>query len=481
MNQTTFYPKSSSKGLLLPLGVITAIFVGWLTSMVGIGLPVIMVIIALFIPYVIIVFNNPKVGLITFIIYSFLLFILMRGVGGLPFSLGFESLLLLTWLASVLHNTKQYDWTLAKSELLFLGIVWFALTVIEFFNPVGGGNVEAWIGDARYPLLWLLIIPLSMVIFNNQKDLNIFLIIILTASLFAMLYGVKQLKIGLFPVEKAFVASGKTHMLFGKLRVFSFYSDAGQFGASMAQLCVIAGVLALGPYKKWKRIACAIASVMFLYGMFISGTRGALFALAVGILIVLVITKNTKVIVLGLMIALTGFIFLKYTYIGHGNYEVRRMRSALNPKDASLNTRFINQEKLAAYLKSYPLGAGVGSIGFSAQDAGHRTIISSIPTDSYWVKIWASYGIIGLIIWFGIMTYILGKCCGIVWNTQDQNLKFKLMALTAGAAGIFFCSYGNEVMNNMPSSMIVYFSWAFVFLGPKLDNNELKKVSPSHV
>jgi len=32
-----------------------------------------------------------------------------------------------------------------------------------------------------------------------------------------------------------------------------------------------------------------------------------------------------------------------------------------------------------------------------------------------------------------------------------------------------FSSYGNEVINFMPSAMVVYLSWVFVFLGPKLD------------
>ncbi|MCC9138829.1 O-antigen ligase family protein [Pontibacter silvestris] len=480
MSQTTFYQKSNTKGLLLPLGIITAVFVGWLTSWIGVALPAVMVVIALFIPYAITVFNNPKVGLISFIIYSFLLFALMRGIGYIPFSVGFEAILLLTWLAALLHNSKQYDWSIIKNDLTFIGVAWFVLTVLEFFNPVGGGSVLAWIGDARYPFLWLLVVPLSMVIFNEKKDLNIFLLIIIGISVLAAFYGIKQLKIGLFPVEKAFLVTSPTHMIFGKLRVFSFYSDAGQFGASMAHLCIIAGVLALGPYKKWKKVACAAASLLFLYGMFISGTRGALFTLAVGIFVVLVINKNVKIIILGLIIALAGFVFLKYTYIGHGNYQIRRMRTALNPEDASLNTRFRNQEKIADYLKSYPMGAGVGSIGFAAKSSHHKTYLATIPPDSYWVKIWASYGIIGLIIWFGMMMYILGKCCGIVWNVKDKDLKFKLTALTAGAAGIFFCSYGNEVINNMPSSMIVYISWAFVFLGPKLDSNKQSKLSATY-
>jgi hypothetical protein len=35
------------------------------------------------------------------------------------------------------------------------------------------------------------------------------------------------------------------------------------------------------------------------------------------------------------------------------------------------------------------------------------------------------------------------------------------------------CSYGNEIMNQEPSSLILYTSWVFVFLGPQLDTPAL--------
>jgi O-antigen ligase len=85
------------------------------------------------------------------------------------------------------------------------------------------------------------------------------------------------------------------------------------------------------------------------------------------------------------------------------------------------------------------------------------------------VKIWAEYGIIGFLIWFGMMLFILGKCCGIVWRIRDPKLRQQLLALTAGYSGILMSSYGNEIMNQVPSAMIVYISWVFIFLGPELD------------
>src|SRR5690606_31481740 len=95
--------------------------------------------------------------------------------------------------------------------------------------------------------------------------------------------------------------------------------------------------------------------------------------------------------------------------------------------------------------------------------------LSTIEPDSYWVKVWAMYGIVGFIYWFCMMMYITGKSCGIIWRIEDKKLKVKLIALTSGFFGIFISSYGNEVINALPSSIVCYLSMVLVFMGPRFD------------
>jgi O-antigen ligase len=205
--------------------------------------------------------------------------------------------------------------------------------------------------------------------------------------------------------------------------------------------------------------------------MLISGTRGALFVLAAGMVIYLVLSKQVKALVIGCLLAGSAFFILKYTNIGSGSPDIVRLRSSLNPNDPSFQLRLLNQAKLRELLADKPFGEGVGTIGTWGHAFNPDKIISTIEPDSLYVKIWAEYGIVGFIIWFGMMVFILGKCCGIVWNTKNLQLRQKLLALTAGFGGVLVASYGNEVMNQIPSSMIIYVSWAFVFLGPELDAN----------
>lgn len=460
------------KALILPLAILAAIVIGWLTTMLGIAVPALLVLLAIAIPFVVSVFYEPRYGVIAFIVFCFTLQIFLREIGGdIPYGVLGEALLLLTWIAVLTNSSKWFNWSYLKNDLMFLTLFWFLINLIEVFNPADV-SVRGWLQEIRgTSLIWFLLVPLTLLLFNKNKDLNIFLYLVIGLSLIAAINGIKQLYIGPWPGEQAFLngPSAKTHILFGKLRVFSFYSDAGQFGASQAHIGLVALILALGPFKMWKRVLLVIAAGILLYGMLISGTRGALYALVVGIACAIFLSKNFKFMIIGSAIAFSGLFLLKFTSVGSGSYHVQRLRSALNPEDASLGIRLYNQERLAEYLDTRPFGGGMGVIGFWGAKYNSDRYLASIPPDSYWVKVWAMYGIVGFIIWFGIMMYILGKCCGIVWKIRDQRLRIKLMALTAGAAGVLFCSYGNEVMNAMPSAMIVYMSWAFVFLGPKLD------------
>jgi len=421
--------------------------------------------------FVVAVFNNPRIAFIIYFAYCFILGFVVKTFLNIPVGLAMDGILLLTW-ASILVNMNRFNWKALKNEHVMLSLLWFAISILQVLNPYGG-NITGWFNELRFTALsWLLIAPIVFLLFNRMTDLNYFIGFIFFFSCLATLYGVKQLYLGVTNGEQQWLDTGAkvTHILEGKLRVFSIYSDAGQFGASQAIMAVMALVLALGPFSFFKKIAFGIIALIMLYGMAISGTRGALFALITGLAFALFLSKNFKVLIIGGAFALGGLGLLRYTTIGDEFFQVRRLRSALDPKDASFNVRIENQKKLAYLLKEEPFGAGLGMSGMNGTTYNADKPIANIQPDSYWVKIWVMYGIVGLFIWFGINCYIIGKCSGIVWKLKDPKLKTKMIALTSGTVGCFVCSYGNEVMNGMPSSVIMFMSWSFVFIAPWLDS-----------
>ncbi len=472
MEQNQFYsstpPGKASIRMLASL--VLAIFAGWLITK-GIAIGVLLSLMPFAIGFLVLVFLHPRAGFLVFIIYCFAVPGLGRHIEGPQFGLGQDGMLLLTWLGIIFSRSTRFRYRHLKNDLVWLAVVWFVITVIQIGNPERPSLI-GWFYEMRSATLyWVLSVPLAFMVFNKKSDIDLFINIILIISVAGALYGIKQLFLGTNAAEYRWLEAGakKTHILFGKLRVFSFYTEAGQFGASQAHIAILAIILSVGPHTKFKKMIYLAAGLICFYGMLISGTRGALFALVGGGFLFLALSGKLKVLIIGAIIGMCFLGMLKYTSIGSGNEQIVRLRSSLDPNDPSLMVRLNNQKVLSSYLSSRPFGAGVGTLGMWGMLYNPGGAISSIPPDSLYVKVWAMYGIIGFIIWFGIMLYIVGKAAAIIWKTRDPVLRNKLTALLGGAFGILLCSYGNEVLNQMPSSIIVYVSWALIWMSPRWD------------
>ncbi len=416
--------------------------------------------------YLIFLFKNPRLGLITAILYSFLSGFVSGLIGGIPSGV-LESLLIMTWVSAAFAYSSK-DWALIKNDLCALMLIWFVISVLQVMNPEGA-SIQGWVAEIRTMALYpLLIVPLAFLTIKTNRNLNYILTMFLVLALIASLNGIKQQHLGFSARELAFLDDNPTHIIWGKIRIFSFY-DAAQFGSSQAQFAIIAIVLAFGNFKLWKRIVLLGIACFFLYGMLISGTRGVIIVLVVGGFTAILLSKSYRILITGTVFMLIVIAGLKYTHIGSGNYEIYRLRSALNPEDASLNVRFSSQRLYREYLKSRPFGGGLGVTGFFGHRYNKDKYLSTIEPDSFWVKIWAMYGIVGFVFWFCMYMYILGKGCGIVWNIRNKQLRYKLIALLSGATGTFFCSYGNEIMNIMPSLLVVSLSIVMVYQGARID------------
>ena len=463
----------NSRWLLLMLSV-GALGLGWLTSRVGVVVPGLLVALPFLVFFLALVFYYPRAGFISFIIYCFLNNYLSKHIITVQVGLGMEGILVITWLAVLFHRTDIFESKYLRNDLCLLSLVWFGINLLELGNPAGA-SITGWFFEVRgTTLLWVLTVPLTYLLFRRKQDLNVFLYLLIAFSLFGTLYGIKQKLYGVDSMEQLWLNQGaaRTHILWGRLRVFSYYSDAAQFGASQAHIALICFIMALGPYSWQKRLLLAGASAVLFYGMLISGTRGAFFVLVVGGFIYLAFSKQVKIFIIGCIVAAGVFMVMKYTTIGDSNPDIFRLRSALNPQDASLQVRIINQTIIRNYLASRPFGGGVGVMGTVGARYNSNKFLSRVPPDSFFVKIWGQYGIVGFIIWFGIMLFILGKSFGIIWNIHNPDLRQKILALTAGFGGILVCSYGNEIINQMPSAVIVYVSWGFIFLSPTLDDSD---------
>jgi hypothetical protein len=420
-------------------------------------------------------FNNLVMGLSFTFVINFILMGLTRYVSIPSMGMTLDALLILLFIAFFFkHFYKKIDTTILKNDLIKLTLIWFAYIVMEIANPEAK-SVNAWFASMRGIALYMvLVIPLIYLIYNKPKNLDTFLLIWGVFTILATLKGAQQLLLSPDPWEQAWLDQGaaKTHVLFGKLRVFSFFTDAGQFGASQAQSGVLGTILYFNTENKKMKIFWLIVALCGFYGMSISGTRGAIAVPAAGFFIYIFLKKNVKVIVIGLTLMMAIFVFFKFTTIGNNNYQINRMRSAFDSDDASLNVRLNNQILFANYLKTRPIGGGVGHSGNRAQVFVPNGYLANIATDSWYVMIWAECGIIGLYLHLFILFYIVGKGSYIImFQIKDKEMAGKLSAIMAGLFGIIAASYGNMVLGQFPTHLLCYSSMAFIFLGPKLDKD----------
>ena len=419
-------------------------------------------------------FTYPRLGIILLIIQGFTVIGLSRYIPA-PVGLSIDAVMFLLYVALFFKAfTKNVKWTKAKSQLTILTSLWMGYIVLQILNPEAR-SIVAWFYVMRgYALYPFLVVPLAFILFSKPKDLRLFFIIWGVMSIIGTLKGVMQYTIGVDPFEQAWLDQGahKTHVLFGKLRVFSFYSDAGQFGAAQGHAGIVFGILTLFKKKANLRLRAFYLTVCLtgLFGLLISGTRGAIAVPGMGAIFYLILSKNIKMLALGSIVIIGVYIFFAHTTLLQSNPDIRRIRTAFDPNNPSLQVRLENQRKLSNYLSSRPFGGGVGATGNWGKRFTPGTFLAETATDSWYVAIWADTGIVGLLLHlFSLFFILFTGAYNAMFRLKNQDYRIMITALTCGFAGIMMASYGNGVLGQMPTGILMYLSMVFMFSSIRWD------------
>lgn len=454
------------------LALVFALFGGVIIAKLGIAGAPLLLGLPLFGGFVFFFFKYPKLGLYAALFLSFWLATLDRYLSGpIPYGLGIDLLLFFTFLVLILKKWKKLDMSPSYNDVVLLMFVWMVYVVLELANPLASSFL-AWFYSMRGVALYqLLCFGLAFTLLNTRKDFYRFLNLWLILSVIGVFWAMKQSFLGLDSFEETWLYAGayETHLLFGKLRHFSYYFDAGTYGASMGHTTILAGILFLGPFSLKRRILYLLVALLSFYGLMLSGTRGALAVPGIGGILFLIMTKNTRLLITGGGILLAGFVFLKYTTIAQSNYNVQRLRSALDPDDPSLQVRLQNRAALSNYLRDKPFGTGLGTAGYWGKRFSPNTWMANFETDGLYTRIRAETGRVGHTLFVWMWIYILIRGVLIVWKLKNEERRYLAMAVLAGYAGILVANYGNSVMSQFPITLTTFISIAFVFSMPYWD------------
>ena len=238
----------------------------------------------------------------------------------------------------------------------------------------------------------------------------------------------------------------------------------------MASTAVSFIIFAITTRIKKHRYFFLLIGIACIWGMFPSGTRTAIACLMAGFVAYIFLSKSFK-IAIPFTIVFTLFVFmLVFTNIGNGNGQIRRMRSAFNKNDASKGARAENQEVMKKYLKDAPWGIGIG-MGYENVPANNKyRKLSTLPPDSEYVFIWQHTGIVGITVFLITTIIMLGGACYIVFFTlRSPSLRGVGAGLCCAFVSQQLGGYGNQVLMQFPSCLIIYGGLSLVYALPFME------------
>lgn len=395
----------------------------------------------------------------------------------LPMSLPNEMLQIVLLAIAIVDARENPHFERVANLMLLALIIWCGFCTLEVLNDTCnlGLNIGSWYTGARMMAFQLLYIFLVFSIYiSTPAILQKYLMIWGGLALFSVYWVWKQETYGFTVAENIWMETrGRaTHIINGGTltRYFSTFSDAANYGCNAAATAAAFIVFAITTKIKKYRIFYLIVSVLVIWGMFQSGTRTAIFCLAAGLLVFVVLSKSIKIAVpFSIVFAICAFLLI-FTNIGNGNQQIRRMRSAFNKNDASANVRDINQEVMKKHIKDAPWGIGLG-MGMDNVPANNKyRRLATIPPDSEYVFIWLRTGPIGITTFIITMLLMLvGACWIVMFKLKNRSLIGIGGGLCCAFVAIQLGGYGNQVLMQFPNCLIFYGGLSIVYILPYLE------------
>ena len=402
---------------------------------------------------------------------------------GVPMSLWDEMLELILIAIAIIDARQKPHFGKCVNLMLFAVLIWCCFCTLQLLNDTCGLgiNVAAWFTSARLMALHLVWILLVFSIYiSSPRYLLYYLRFWACLSLFSAYWTWKQINIGFTPEEHAWLYYGpgqRTHLLNGGtlIRYFSTFSDAANYGCNAAASAVSFFIIAITSKIRWEKLFFLLISICVIWGMFQSGTRTAIFCMAAGFMVYVVLSKSFKIAIpFGIFFALfMGF--LVFTNIGNGNQQIRRMRSAFDKSDASANVRDINKASIKKYLKDAPWGIGIGYSQSNIPANNKFNLLSNIPPDSEYVYIWVHTGIIGITVFIICMFIMwLGGCWVVMFKLRSPSLIGIGGGLCSAFIAIQLGAYANQVLYQYPNGLTFFGGLAIVYILPYIEQDWIK-------
>lgn len=452
-------------GLILFVAIFALIFSIW--GIIG----AVVTLFAVLVPTVVFcIVAYPKFGL-TF--YLFLAYVIMYVLGfGINFPLGtlMDGVLLLLIISFFIRQKKHPQWKIFKNPVSAIILVWILYNVIQVANPSAESRL-AWV----YTIRSVAGVMLSYFIFNYYLNSVSFIRLIvklwLGLSVFAALYAIKQEYIGFFDYEQRALDSNPLlqSLLFinGHWRKSSIFSDPVAFSYNMVASALLCVSLILGPTTKRQKVVLSILTLLFLNVMLYSGTRAAyvLFPASMFLLFIMRFSKTMLLYFGGFAIFMAALIL-----VPSSSPSIQRFQSAFRPsEDASYSVRANNQKRIQPYIRTHPIGGGLGASGVWGARFAPYSFLAQFPPDSGYVRVAVELGWIGLALICTLFFIVLKSGIENYFLIEDPELKSYCLAAVLIVFAISVGNFPQEAIVQFPLSVYFFMLVALMNVTRKLD------------
>lgn len=400
---------------------------------------------------------NVQFGIYTAFVLSFFIMGAHRfyDFSDIPIALVVDAFILVVLIGIIIQskNLKSTKFDFSVIDILY--IIWVAYHILQLGNPNAVSRM-AWFYAVRNVFSLAILYFILRYLIQSEKFVANMIKLWIALALLAAIYCLKQEYLGLFQFEIDWLyASPKRYSLlvtWGRIRKFSFMEGPMVLGIILAYTGVLCFTLLSGPFSKRNKIILFLAGITMIWAMMFTGTRTATVLLPVGMLFYAILTFKKKVLI---GVGIFMFIGTALMVIPTGNPNLFIMKTAFRGgDDASMNARLMNQEIIQPYIRSHPIGAGVGGTGGWGAVFSPHTFIGSFPPDSEYLRVAIELGWIGLVYFLFFVFFILKTGIDNYFKTNNLRLKTFYIGILTVTFMTVIAMYPQEAIRVHPTGFL---------------------------
>nr|WP_255670433.1 O-antigen ligase family protein [Mucilaginibacter sp. UR6-11] len=228
--------------------------------------------------------------------------------------------------------------------------------------------------------------------------------------------------------------------------------------------------LIAGKLPGWKKLILGGLTVVFLFSMLFSGTRGANVLVPAALVLFAILNYSKKVLA---AVCLAAVFLVVLINVPTGDPNLLRFQTAFSPNDdPSYKLRKFNQERIKPYILSHPIGFGLGATGGWGKRFGDGSIVSQFQPDSGYIRVAVELGWIGLFIFCTLMFTIMRTGINNYYQIKDPEIKTYCLAILLIIFAYNIANFPQEALVQFPSNVFFSLDMALLTVLLRLDKEK---------